>query len=192
MIPYAIKHSNVYSFQFNNYWTDIGNIGSFFEANIGLTDDIPKFDLFYSKTIFTRSRMLPPSKFAGCLLDRVIVGEGCIIQCEKIERAVIGERSRIGQGTVMRNTYMMGADFYQTLGEIEKAKAINTPLVGVGERCYIDTAIIDRGACIGNNVRICGGPHLEDNDYETYTVRDGIVVIKKNAVIPNNTIIGDS
>lgn len=134
--------------------------------------------------------MLPPSKFAGCLLDRVIVADGCIINADKVERSVIGIRSRIGKGTVIRNTYMMGADYYQDLDEIARDQEAGRPLIGVGERCYIENAIIDKSACIGNNVRINGGQHLEDGDFETYTVRDGIVVIKKKAVIPNNTVIG--
>lgn len=190
LIPYAIEKSDVYSYQYDGYWTDIGNIDSFFEANIGLTDDIPAFNLFDSNIIFSRSRMLPPSKFAGCLLDRVIVADGCIVNADKIERSVIGVRSRIGRGTVMRNTYMMGADYYQDLNEITKHQKVGRPLIGVGERCYIDNTIIDKSACIGNDVRINGGPHLEDGDFDTYTVRDGIVVIKKKAVIPNNSVIG--
>lgn len=190
LIPYAIEKSDVFSYQYDGYWTDIGNIDSFFEANIGLTDDIPAFNLFDSNTIFSRSRMLPPSKFAGCLLDRVIVADGCIINADKVERSVIGIRSRIGRGTVIRNTYMMGADYYQDLDEITQYQRVGRPLIGVGERCYIDNTIIDKSACIGNDVRINGGKHLEDGDFDTYTVRDGIVVIKKKAVIPNNTVIG--
>ena len=190
LIPFAIETSEVYSFQYDGYWTDIGNIDSFFEANIGLTDDIPAFNLFDSNTIYSRARMLPPSKYAGCLLDRVIVAGGCIINADKIERSVIGVRSRIGKGTVIRNTYMMGADRYQSLEEIQDGQRSSQPLVGVGERCYIDNAIIDKSARIGNDVRINGGKHLEDGDFETHTVRDGIVVIKKKAIIPNNTVIG--
>jgi len=190
LIPHAIENCNVYSYQYEGYWTDIGNIDSFFEANIGLTDDEPAFNLFHADPIFTRPRMLPPSKFAGCLLDRVVIAEGCIIHADKIERSVIGERSRIGKGTVMRNTYMMGADHYQHLTEIQESQRIGQPIIGVGERCYIENAIIDRGARIGNDVIIHGGAHLEDGDYDDYTVRDGIVVVKKNAVIPHKASIG--
>src|SRR5690606_33820693 len=147
LIPYAIEKSDVFSYQYDGYWTDIGNIDSFFEANIGLTDDIPAFNLFDSNTIFSRSRMLPPSKFAGCLLDRVIVADGCIINADKVERSVIGVRSRIGRGTVIRNTYMMGGDYYQDLDEISRYQKVGKPLIGVGERCYIDNTIIDKSAC---------------------------------------------
>jgi len=190
LIPYAIETCDVWSFQYDGYWTDIGNIDSFFEANIGLTDDIPQFNLFDSNTIYSRARMLPPSKFAGCLLDKVIVAGGCIINADKIERSVIGVRSRIGKGTFIKNTYMMGADRYQTIDDIQQAENSGEPLVGVGERCYIENAIIDKSARIGNDVRIKGGSHLPDGDFDTHTIKDGIVVVKKKAILQSNTIIG--
>ena len=190
LIPDAIDKYKVISYQYDGYWTDIGNIDSFFEANIGLTDDIPKFNLFDKNTIFSRARMLPPSKVSGTTLDKVVVADGCIIAGDKIDRSVIGIRSRIGKGTVIRNTYMMGSDFYQNLDEIEASERKGIPLIGVGERCYIENAILDKSCCIGNNVRINGGRHLEDGDYDTHSVRDGIVVVKKRAVLPSGTVIG--
>ena len=190
LIPDAIDKYKVLSYQYGGYWTDIGNIDSFFEANIGLTDDIPKFNLFDKNTIFSRARMLPPSKVSGTTLDKVVVADGCIIAGDKIDRSVIGIRSRIGKGTVIRNTYMMGSDFYQNLDEIEDSRRNGIPLIGVGERCYIENAILDKSCCIGDNVRINGGRHLEDGDYDTHSVRDGIVVVKKRAVILSGTTIG--
>jgi len=190
LIPDAIQQYRVYSYEYNGYWTDIGTIDSFFEANIGLTDDIPKFNLFDRHTIFTRARMLPPSKVSGTTLDRVVIADGCIVAADRIERSVIGIRSRIGRGTVIRQTYMMGSDFYQTLDEIERSESAGTPLVGVGEGCFIENAILDKNCCIGNNVRIVGGSHLEDGDFATHSVQDGIIVVKKRAVIPPGTVIG--
>jgi len=189
LIPDAIGNFKVSSFQFEGYWTDIGSIDSFFEANIGLTDDIPKFNLFNKQAIYTRPRMLPPSKFGGVTLDRVIISDGCIVYADKIERSLIGVRSRIGKGTVIRNTYMMGSDYYQTIEEMTSSP--NT-VIGVGERCYIENAILDKSCSIGNEVRIIGGSHLEDGDFDTYTVKEGIVVVKKNAVIKEGTVIGGS
>jgi len=192
LIPDAIGDGQkVVSYQYDGYWTDIGNIDSFFEANIGLTDEIPAFNLFDNQSIFTRPRMLPPSKMASTTLNNAIVADGCIIAAAQIERSVIGVRSRIGKGTVIKNTYMMGSDFYQNLEELEDAKRNNKPIVGVGEDCYIDTAILDKSCSIGNNVQIRGGRHLPDGEFETYTVKDGIIVIKKRANIPNGTIIGE-
>lgn len=192
LIPDAIGDGQkVVSYQYDGYWTDIGNIDSFFEANIGLTDEIPAFNLFDNQSIFTRPRMLPPSKMASTTLNNAIVADGCIIAAAQIERSVIGVRSRIGKGTVIKNTYMMGSDFYQNLEELEDAKRNNKPIVGVGEDCYIDTAILDKSCSIGNNVQIRGGKHLPDGEFETYTVKDGIIVIKKRANIPDGTIIGE-
>ncbi|MFC7522544.1 glucose-1-phosphate adenylyltransferase [Parapedobacter sp. GCM10030251] len=190
LLPEAIGNYRIHSYQYPGYWTDIGTIDSFFEANISLTDDIPKFNLFDKHTIFTRGRMLPPSKVSGTKLDKVVIADGCIIAGEEIERSVIGIRSRIGAGTVIKTTYMMGSDFYQTLEEIERVKEQGSPLVGVGENCYIENAILDKNCCIGDNVRIKGGAHLEDGDFETHAVRDGIIVVKKRAVILSGTEIG--
>ncbi len=190
LLPEAIGHRRIHSYQYPGYWTDIGNIDSFFEANIGLTDDIPLFNLFDKNTIFTRPRMLPPSKVSGTTLDKVVLADGCIVAAEQIERSVIGIRSRIGAGTVIKTTYMMGSDFYQTLDEIAHANEQGTPLTGVGENCYIENAILDKNCCIGSNVRIMGGTHLEDGDFETHVIRDGIVVVKKRAVLPSGTVIG--
>jgi len=190
LLPEAIGNYRIHSYQYPGYWTDIGTIDSFFEANISLTDDIPKFNLFDRHTIFTRGRMLPPSKVSGTKLNKVVIADGCIVAAEEIERSVVGIRSRIGAGTVMKTTYMMGSDFYQTLEEIEHTNTQDSPLVGVGENCYIENAILDKNCCIGNNVRIIGGSHLEDGDFDTHAIRDGIIVVKKRAVIPSGTEIG--
>ncbi len=190
LIPDSIGKYRVNSYEYSGYWTDIGTIDSFFEANIGLTDDIPSFNLFDKHTIFTRGRMLPPSKVSGTTLDKVVLADGCIVAAERIERSVIGIRSRIGAGTTIKSTYMMGADHYQTLEEIERFTHEGIPLVGVGENCHVENAILDKNCSIGNNVRIVGGPHLPDGDFDTHAVQDGIIVVKKRAVIPPGTVIG--
>ena len=190
IIPEAIENCKVLSYQFDSYWTDIGTIRSFFEANISLTDDIPDFNLF-GEPVYTRARMLPPSKISGTTLNHAIVSDGCISLADKIERSVIGVRSRIAAGTVIKRTYMMGADYYEDLNEVvEKNEKQRPPAIGVGERCYIENAILDKNCRIGNDVRITGGSHLKNIDTEEYTIQDGIIVIKKNAVIPNGTTIG--
>lgn len=190
ILPRAITHNKVLSFQYEGYWTDIGNISSFFEANLGLTDDIPKFNLFDShQSIFTRARMLPPSKFLGTTLKKAVIAEGCILQAAEIKHAVIGIRSRIGTGTVIENTYVMGSDRYQTLIEIEEESAKGEPLIGIGDDCKIVNALVDKNCRIGNDVHIIGGDHLLDGDYPLYTVKDGIVVVKKGSIIPSGTRI---
>jgi glucose-1-phosphate adenylyltransferase len=188
IIPQSIGDHKVVSYQFTGYWTDIGNIDSFFDANLGLTDNIPKFDLYdKDQRVYTRARMLPTSKISGTSLVKTIIAEGCIIQAGKIERSVIGIRSRIGKESTVINTYMMGCDFYESLEEIEKNRI--SIIMGIGERCFIKNAIIDKNCRIGDDVRINGGSHLEDMETDTYCVRDGIVVIKKGAVIPKGFVI---
>ncbi len=188
-IPLAIGNRKVISYQYDGYWTDIGTIPSFFDANIGLTDDIPLFNLFDRRSIYSRPRMLPPSKISGTTLEKTLVSDGCIIHASRIERSVIGIRTRVGKGTTIVCSYLMGSDYYETLEQLESARLSGEPTMGVGERCYIRNAILDKNCRIGSDVRINGGTHLPDGDYETHTVRDGIVVVKKAAVMPNGTVI---
>ncbi|MFD1063769.1 glucose-1-phosphate adenylyltransferase [Winogradskyella litorisediminis] len=183
IIPQSIDSHKTLSYQFEGYWTDIGNIDSFFEANLGLTDDIPKFNLYDSKQrVFTNARILPTSKISGTTLDRAVIAEGCIISAAKIEKSVIGIRSRIGKDSTVINTYMMGNDDYENLEDIDKNKT--EILIGIGERCFIKNAILDKNVSIGDDVRINGGKHLEDAETDQYVIKEGIVVIKKGAVLP--------
>jgi len=189
IIPQSISTHRVASYQYEGYWEDIGTIPSFFEANLGLTDDIPQFNLFDKRHIFTRARMLPPSKISGTLLERSIIADGCIISASLIKRSIIGIRTRIGTNTEIENCYVMGGDVYQTLEQIAESQESETPIMGIGDRCKIKNAIIDKNAHIGNDVCINCGERLADGDYGAYTVQDGIVVVKKRAVIPNGTVI---
>lgn len=183
IIPQNIQKHKTLSYQYEGYWTDIGTIESFFEANIGLTAEVPSFDLYKkSKRIYTRARMLPTTRISGTTLNKAVIADGCIICASKVEQSVIGIRSRIGKDSVVTNTYMMGNDYYQNLEDINNPN-INT--IGIGKRCYIKNTILDKNCSIGNDVRIEGDPHLKDTETETYAIKDGIIVIKKEAVIPN-------
>jgi glucose-1-phosphate adenylyltransferase len=187
IIPQAISQHKTLSYQYEGYWTDIGNIDSFFEANLGLTDDIPQFDLYNkAQRIYTRARMLPTTKISGTTLNKTVIAEGCIISAAKIEHSVIGIRSRIGDESTVINTYVMGSDYYQNLEEISDPDTVS---IGIGARCFIKNAIIDMNCCIGDDVRIKGGQHLEDVETDNYVIKEGIVVVKKNAVIPNGFVI---
>jgi glucose-1-phosphate adenylyltransferase len=188
IIPQAVVGGKkVYSFQYEGYWTDIGNIDSFFEANIGLTDDIPHFNLFDNENkIYTRPRLLPPTKLKKTNIDRSLISDGCIINAKEIVRSVIGNRSRIGDDTTIQNSYVMGNDFYQDINEMNIDINNNKQLIGIGERCFINNAIVDKNCRIGNDVHINGGKHLPDSSNELYAVKEGIVVIKKGVTIPHN------
>ncbi len=190
IIPQAVGHKKIFSFQYEGYWTDIGNIDSFFEANIGLTDDVPKFNLFDNENkIFTRPRLLPPTKFKRTNIDRSLVSDGCIINAKEVIRSVIGNRSRIGDDTVIQNSYIMGNDFYQNIDDMKEAVKNHKQLIGIGERCFINNAIVDKNCKIGNDVHINGGKHLENSSTGLYVIKDGIVVVKKGAVLPDGFTI---
>lgn len=185
IIPQSINKYKVLSYPFDGYWTDIGNIESFYVANLALTDEIPQFNLFdNTRNIFTRARLLPPSKISGTTLERTVIAEGCIILASRIAHSVIGLRSRIGKDTTIENSYIMGNDYYQELSEIDQ-HLNDGRVMGIGERCYLNQCIVDKNCYIGNDVSINGGSHLPDANHDLYAVKDGIVVIKKGAVLPN-------
>ena len=187
IIPQAIGKHKVLSYQYEGYWTDIGNIDSFFEANLELTEDIPKFNLFdNSKRIYTRARTLPPTKVSGkTSIEKSILAEGCIIHSTQISHSVVGIRSRIGAGSVISNSYLMGNDYYQNLEELSNNQNQHIINIGIGERCQIHNTIVDKNCRIGNDVKLNGGKHLEDTNTKWYTVRDGIIVVKKGVILPD-------
>ena len=190
IIPESIANFKVLSYQYEGYWTDIGNIYSFFEANIALTQDLPLFNLFdSSQTVYTRARMLPPAKLSGTNVNKAIIAEGCIIHAKELTNSVVGIRERIGIETVIKNSYIMGCDYYENIEQINEKTSKSIPILGIGERCIIENAIIDKNCSIGNDVTIKGGAHLEKVDHPLYTIKDGIVVVKKGAVIPQGYTI---
>ena len=189
LIPDSINRGmNVVSYAYDGYWTDIGDIKSFFEANIALAADIPEFNMFDNENkIFTRPRLLPPAKFSGVTFTRAIVAEGSIVQAKLVENSILGIRSRIDYGTIIKNAYIMGNDYFESLEDLSTPGKIP---MGIGKDCYIENAIIDKHVRIGDNVIIRGSENLADEEQENYVIKKGIVVINKNAVIPSGTIIG--
>ncbi|MCL4115895.1 UNVERIFIED_CONTAM: hypothetical protein GTU68_053518 [Idotea baltica] len=189
-IPYTVDSDQykVNSFAFGDYWDDIGTIRSFYEANLRLTESLPEFNLYdNNKVVYTNSRMLSPSKLFGTRLTNALLSSGCIIHAESISRSVIGIRSRIGVGTQIIDSIVMGVDRYQSITELRQNPEHD--LLGIGERCFIKRTIIDKNARIGNDCYICGGDGLEDYEDENYCIREGIVIVKKNGVIPSGTKI---
>jgi glucose-1-phosphate adenylyltransferase len=191
IIPAAIERRRVYAFSFDGYWEDIGTIRSFYEANLALTLPDPPFDFYDPKRpIFTRPRFLPPSVAAGCDLEQSVLAEGCLIRDSEIRESVIGLCSIIGPDVRVMRTVMMGADFYEAPERKADNRKRGRPDVGIGRGSSIEGAIIDKNARIGERVTIrAHDPDEEMIETDNYVVRNGIVVIPKNAVIPDGTII---
>lgn len=191
IIPAAIeKGLRVYGYQFDGYWEDIGTIKSFYEVNLALAQPNAPFDIFDAEwPIYTRSRYLPGTLLADCDLHNVLLGHGSIIEGAEITDSVIGLRSTIRRGAHLRHVVMMGGDYYETPAEKAENRALGLVDVGVGEGSVIERAILDKNARIGRNVVIRDHTGMPDEDTESYVVRDGIVVIPKNASIPDGTVI---
>jgi glucose-1-phosphate adenylyltransferase len=181
IIPQSIKDRHVSAYIFNGYWEDIGTIRAFYEANLDLTDIVPEYSFFDTEApIYTHPRFLPGSKVNGATLRQAIISDGCIISDAHLERCVIGIRSIIHSGATIRNSIVMGADYFE-----QDAPAVpGTPRIGIGRNCVIDRAIIDKNARIADGVVITPEGKPLDHDGGNYFIRDGIVVVPKNAVIP--------
>ncbi|MCC5845371.1 MAG: glucose-1-phosphate adenylyltransferase [Verrucomicrobia bacterium] len=185
VIPKAIHNTKVYSHIYEGYWRDIGTIRNFWESSLQLTDDVPEFNLYdVESRLYTRMRFLPPSKVLGCVVNHCLLSEGCILSGREVTRSIIGVRGVIGQGTVMRNTVMMGADYY----EEEQKDETSGVRLGIGRDCYIEDAIIDKNARIGDRV-VVSPKEKKDGVYANYTVSDGVIVVPKGAVIPPDTVL---
>jgi glucose-1-phosphate adenylyltransferase len=180
IIPTSIKDRHVSAFIFKGYWEDIGTIRAFYDANLDLTDVVPDYSFFEPDSpIYTRPRFLPGSKINGATLRQAIISDGCIISDAHLERSVVGIRSVIQSGATIRNSIVMGADYF----ELDQSDSSQPPM-GIGKNCVIDRAIIDKNARIGDGVVITPEGKSANLDADNYFIRDGIVVIPKNAVIP--------
>ena len=190
IIPDAVPKLKVQAHVHRGYWEDVGTIDSYFQANLALTDPIPSFDFYQAeRPVFSHPRFLPASKLEGCNIRSALVCEGCIMHGAEIDRSVIGIRSRIGSQVRIRNSLLIGADFYETLDEMSATEARGVPPVGVGSDSIIENAIVDKNARIGRGVRILNEAKLEHADGDNYFIREGIVIIPKNGVIRNGTVI---
>jgi glucose-1-phosphate adenylyltransferase len=187
VIPAAIQSHRVFGFPFHGYWADIGTIRAFYDANLALAQPEPLFSFEdVSGPVFTRPRFLPGSRIYDVKLDRVLLADGCVVQGAEIRSSIVGLRSMIGDDVVIRDTVLMGADYYEGKAP---GRPGGRPPMGIGRGCRIEGAIIDKNARIGENVRIEPFPRGVDLDAENWTVRDGIVVIPKNAVLPGGAVI---
>jgi glucose-1-phosphate adenylyltransferase len=187
IIPASLQKHKVFAYIFQEYWEDIGTVRAFFEANLALSDPVPTFNFFdHINPIYTQQRFLPDSKVSGTQVQRAIIADGCVISDVNIDRAVIGIRSVIGSGTTIRNSILMGADYYQAEAW---QPSPGLPPLGIGCRCHIEGAIIDKNARIGEGVVITPAGKPDNADGENYCIRDGVVVVPKGTVIPAGTLI---
>jgi len=190
IIPAAIPSQRVFAHVFQGYWEDIGTIRSFFDANLNLTSDLPRFNFFdMTAPIYTRPRFVPASKVNGASIDHAIISDGCIISHCHISNSVIGVRSLVDIGSHVTRTVVMGADYYESPDALAANAAANRPRIGIGKRTRIDQAIIDKNARIGDDCVITPHGKPETADHPLYYIRDGIVIIPKDTIVPNGTVI---
>lgn len=193
IIPASAKDHNVQAYLFNGYWEDIGTIEAFYEANLALTlQPQPSFSFYDEKApIYTRARYLPPTKLLDTHVTESIIGDGCIIKECRINHSVLGVRSRVEAGCVIEDSLLMGADFYEPFAERQSGLQKGGVPLGIGSDTTIRRAIIDKNARIGRNVKIINKDRVEEAEREKqgFFIRNGIVVVMKNAVIPDETVI---
>jgi glucose-1-phosphate adenylyltransferase len=190
VIPFAIQTYQVYGYPFQGYWKDIGTIKSFYEANIELTRPLPPFNFYdEDRPIFTHARFLPGSKIIFSEVHSSILCEGSIINRSLIRDSIIGIRSRIGENTIIEQSVIMGADYFESAEEIEANSRRGIPNIGIGRNCEIRRAIIDKNARIGDNCRLVNAKNAQNEETEDYVIRDGIIVVPKHGIIPSGTII---
>jgi glucose-1-phosphate adenylyltransferase len=187
VIPALINSHRTFAYLYQGYWEDVGTIRSFYEANLDLCEPLPKFNFYDAMApVFAHARYLPPSKIIRGRLDRVVISDGCVINDAVIEHSLIGLRSRIQAGAVIRDSLIMGQDYYET---VERTRPSGAPLIGIGHGSVIERTIVDKNARIGDGVRISPEGKPANFDGPNFFVRDGLVVIPKNAIVPDGTII---
>jgi len=191
IIPSVVAAEKVNTYVFGGYWEDIGTISSFYEANIGLTDLNPKFNFYDEhKPIYTHARNLPASKLNYCILNQALASDGCIITNASITRSIVGIRTVIETGASLDGVVCMGADYYESETEKAENRRKNIPNIGIGGGSIIRRAIIDKNARIGSNCRIGIDPTPRaEGEYNTHYVVDGIIIIPKNQIVPDGTVI---
>jgi glucose-1-phosphate adenylyltransferase len=190
IIPSAIETHRVFSYVFQGYWEDIGTIRSFFEANLDLTSELPRFNFFdMGAPIFSRPRFLPGSKINSAQIDHAVISDGCILNHSRISHSIVGVRSIVGPGTELTRVILLGCDYYESRESIEANKQAKRPRIGVGINAKIENAIIDKNARIGDNVIISPAGKPENVDHPLYFIRDGIVIIPKSGILPDGTVI---
>src|ERR1044072_3189133 len=190
IIPEALSRYNVQAHLFDGYWEDIGTISAFYRANLDMTLPLPPFNAFDAESpMYTRPRYLPGSKILDCQVQASIITEGCILNGSTIKNSVIGIRARVEHGSHLDGVLMVGADYYQTIEKMQEDIGAGNPRVGVGQNCFIRKAIIDKNARIGSGVKILNEANRQHFDGDGYFIRDGIVIVPKNGLIADGTVV---
>lgn len=190
IIPRLVPEARVQAYVYRGYWEDVGTIRSYFDANLALSRPVPPFDFYdFTRPIYTHPRFLPATKVERCVLDGVLVSEGCIVVDADVRHALLGIRSRIGRGARIQDSLVLGADSYETPAEAERAAAQGLPGVGIGDDTVVERAIIDKNARIGRGVRIRNEAGVQEADGDGYFIREGIVVVPKNGVLRDGVVI---
>ncbi len=190
LIPELLNKAKIYSYIFDGYWEDIGTVSAFFDANIRLTDKHPPFDFYQQKNlIFTHARYLPASRINNCYSENTIFADGCKVSAAKISQSIVGIRSIIGKGTQMDRVIMMGADYFESEDNLIDNAVDDIPNIGIGDNCVIKNAIIDKNARIGNNVVLDPENVPDGFDQGVIVKKDGILIVLKKGIVPNNTVI---
>lgn len=192
ILPKAINSYNVQAHIFDDYWEDIGTIRAFYEANLDLAAPLPKFNFFNTESpIYTRSRYLPPSKLHGCDVDNSMISEGCIMNGVYARNSIIGLRSRLDSGVRIENSIIMGSDYFESIEEIKSNIDRGTPHIGIGINTVVRKAIIDKNVRIGRDVKLLNQAGVDHKDGENgaYYIRDGIIIVPKNGMIPDGTVV---
>ncbi|MEJ2110792.1 MAG: glucose-1-phosphate adenylyltransferase [Acidobacteriota bacterium] len=190
LLPQSIGPYKVFVFPFDGYWEDVGTIRSFFEANLALTSSMPDFNFYdMHHPVYTHPRNLPGSKLNNCDVHQSVIADGCILNGADVKHSIVGVRSRIGGGTTVKHSIIMGADRYETVEQIKENKKKKISNIGIGNHCTIINAIVDKDVRIGDNVSIINAHNLQERDDENYYIRDGIIIIPKNSWIPDGTVI---
>lgn len=191
IIPQMIHSTNAGAYVYSGFWEDIGTIRNFYDVNLNLASISPAFNFYLEdQPIYTHKRDLPASKFNSCLMSSTLAADGCIITNSTIRDSLVGIRTIIEPGTELSGVVCMGADHYETARELKENRELGIPPIGIGEGSHVARAILDKNARIGRGCRIgLDHPAAPDSDHDSYFVRDGIIIIPKNAVIPDNTVI---
>jgi len=190
VIPQAVPRMRVHAHVHRGYWEDVGTIRSYYLANLALCQPVPPFDFYdAARPVYTHPRFLPATKVEQCTVRNALISEGSIVVGAELERSLVGIRSRVAKGARIRESLLLGADFYETLDEIARAAGRGLPPMGIGEDTLIERAIVDKNARIGRGVRIVNEAGEQNRDGEGWFIRDGIVVIPKHGVIPDGTVI---